>query len=123
MIGRLYGTATTLGALRGQGGVPFLERSRLDALRDRRIREIVGFAARTVPFYRDWFARETGYPLERMNEYGSSLIYGHPQGPTGLRAIAELIEALRRRGGGVGLFTGCAAGDTGAALVLRVDDR
>jgi acetyl-CoA C-acetyltransferase len=68
-----------------------------------------------------YFARQTGFPLERMNQYGCSLIYGHPQGPTGLRAIAELIEMLRLRGGGIGLFTGCAAGDTGAALVLRVD--
>ena len=68
-----------------------------------------------------WFARETGFPLERMNPYGCSLVYGHPQGPTGLRAIAELVEALRRDGGGIGLFTGCAAGDTGAALVVRVD--
>lgn len=68
-----------------------------------------------------WFARQTGYPLERMNLYGCSLVYGHPQGPTGLRLIAELIETLRERGGGVGLFTGCAAGDTGAALVLRVE--
>jgi acetyl-CoA acetyltransferase len=70
-----------------------------------------------------WFARETDWPLERMNELGSSLVYGHPQGPTGLRAIVELIEILRQRGGGIGLFTGCAAGDTGAALVLRLDDR
>jgi acetyl-CoA C-acetyltransferase len=68
------------------------------------------------------FARETGYPVERMNAYGSSLIFGHPQAPTGLRSIAELIEELRLRGGGVGLFTGCAAGDTGAALVFRVED-
>jgi len=68
-----------------------------------------------------YFARQTGFPLERMNQYGCSLVYGHPQGPTGLRAIAELIETLRLRGGGIGLFTGCAAGDTGAALVLRVD--
>jgi acetyl-CoA acetyltransferase family protein len=68
-----------------------------------------------------YFHRQTGVPLERMNQYGCSLIYGHPQGPTGLRAIAELIETLRLRGGGIGLFTGCAAGDTGAALVLRVD--
>lgn len=68
-----------------------------------------------------WFARETGFPLERMNPYGSSLIYGHPQGPTGLRGIAELVQALVAAGGGIGLFTGCAAGDTGAALVLRVD--
>jgi acetyl-CoA acetyltransferase len=70
-----------------------------------------------------WFARETGWPLERMNELGSSLVYGHPQGPTGLRAIVELIATLTDRGGGIGLFTGCAAGDTGGALVVRVDDR
>jgi acetyl-CoA C-acetyltransferase len=69
-----------------------------------------------------YFSRQTGYPLERMNNRGSSLIYGHPQGPTGARGVTELISVLAERGGGVGLFTGCAAGDTGAALVLRVDD-
>ena len=67
-----------------------------------------------------WFAQQTGYPLERMNTYGCSLIFGHPQGPTGLRSIVELVHALREAGGGIGLFTGCAAGDTGAALVIRV---
>jgi acetyl-CoA acetyltransferase family protein len=69
-----------------------------------------------------YFSQQTGYPLEKMNAYGCSLIFGHPQGPTGMRSIAELIEELRQRGGGTGLFTGCAAGDTGAALVVRVDD-
>jgi acetyl-CoA C-acetyltransferase len=69
-----------------------------------------------------WLARETGIPVEDANRYGSSLVYGHPQAPTGARALAELIETLRLRGGGTGLFTGCAAGDTGAALVVRVDD-
>ncbi len=69
-----------------------------------------------------WFARETGVKPEDMNAYGCSLVFGHPQGPTGLRSIAELIETLRLRGGGLGLFTGCAAGDTGAALVLEVTD-
>lgn len=68
-----------------------------------------------------WFARQTGFALEQMNPYGCSLIYGHPQGPTGLRGIAELAWALREAGGGIGIFTGCAAGDTGAAVVLRVD--
>jgi acetyl-CoA acetyltransferase family protein len=68
-----------------------------------------------------WLRRETGIELERMNRYGCSLVYGHPQAPTGARAIAELVEALAERGGGVGLFTGCAAGDTGAALVVRVE--
>lgn len=69
-----------------------------------------------------YFARQTGYPVDRMNAYGCSLIFGHPQGPTGLRSIAELIEQLRLRGGGRGLFTGCAAGDTGASLVVEVTD-
>ncbi|MEP7301954.1 MAG: thiolase family protein [Caldimonas sp.] len=68
-----------------------------------------------------WFAQQTGFALEKMNPFGCSLVYGHPQAPTGLRGIVELVEALRMQGGGVGVFTGCAAGDTGAALVLRVD--
>ena len=69
-----------------------------------------------------WFRDQTGIPLERMNSYGCSLIYGHPQGPTGARLIVELLHTLRLRGGGIGLFTGCAAGDTGAAVVVRVED-
>jgi acetyl-CoA acetyltransferase len=64
--------------------------------------------------------RELGIPLEDMNNYGSSLIWGHPQAPTGMRLIIELIEELVLLGGGFGLFTGCAAGDTAAAVVLAV---
>jgi acetyl-CoA C-acetyltransferase len=67
-----------------------------------------------------WLHRATGFPLEKMNPLGCSLIYGHPQAPTGMRAIAELVQALKLQGGGVGMFTGCAAGDMGAALLLRV---
>lgn len=67
-------------------------------------------------------ARETGFAWEKMNNFGSSIVWGHPQAPTGLRAIAELVEELVLLGGGVGLFTGCAAGDTGYATVLRVTD-
>jgi acetyl-CoA C-acetyltransferase len=68
-----------------------------------------------------WLARELGVDADAVNPFGSSLVYGHPQAPTGLRGIVELVHALRLRGGGIGLFTGCAAGDTGAALVLEVD--
>jgi acetyl-CoA C-acetyltransferase len=67
-----------------------------------------------------WFAREMGVDPLELNPYGCSLIYGHPQGPTGARGIVELMHALEERGGGRGLFTGCAAGDTGAAIVLEV---
>jgi acetyl-CoA acetyltransferase len=66
------------------------------------------------------FSRKTGYDLMKMNNYGSSLIYGHPQGPTAGRGIIEMIEELVLSGGGYGLFTGCAAGDTAASLILKV---
>jgi acetyl-CoA acetyltransferase len=66
------------------------------------------------------FSRATGFPIERMNNFGSSLVWGHPQGPMGTRAIIELIEELAQRGGGFGLFTGCAAGDSAMAVVLEV---
>jgi acetyl-CoA acetyltransferase len=68
------------------------------------------------------FSRETGYDITKMNNDGCSLIWGHPQGPTGLRAICELIEELVIRGGGYGLFNGCAAGDSSMAVVIEVRD-
>lgn len=69
------------------------------------------------------FAREAGFPLEKMNNYGCSLIWGHPHAATGLRAIIELIEELAISGGGIGLFQGCAAGDSSMAAVISVEDR
>ena len=69
------------------------------------------------------FSRQTGVDLARMNNYGCSLVWGHPQAPMGTRAIIELIEELVLRGGGYGLFTGCAAGDTAMAVVIEVGDK
>jgi acetyl-CoA acetyltransferase family protein len=68
-----------------------------------------------------YFSREMGVKKEKMNNYGSSLIYGHPQGPTGARLLIELIEELILLGGGYGLVLGCAAGDTAASMVIRVE--
>jgi acetyl-CoA acetyltransferase len=67
-----------------------------------------------------YFCREMGVRPEAMNHYGSSIVWGHPQGPTGHRLIIEVIEELILVGGGYGLFVGCAAGDTGAGVVLKV---
>ncbi len=69
------------------------------------------------------FARTTGVDIQRMNNYGCSLVWGHPQAPMGTRGVVELIEELVVRGGGHGLFTGCAAGDTAMAVVLEVTGR
>jgi acetyl-CoA C-acetyltransferase len=67
-----------------------------------------------------YMARELGIEPEGFNNNGSSLVFGHPQGPTGLRLIAEACEEARMKGGGHVLFAGCAAGDTAAAVVLEV---
>ncbi len=67
-----------------------------------------------------YLSRELGIPLEDMNRFGCSLVWGHPQAPTGMRGIIELAEELAILGGGYGLFTGCAAGDCAASMVIKV---
>ncbi|MHC4662025.1 MAG: thiolase family protein [Planctomycetota bacterium] len=68
-----------------------------------------------------FMAKKMDLKLEGFNNYGSPMIFGHPQGPTGTRCIIELIEELAIRGGGYGLFAGCAAGDSAAALVIKME--
>jgi len=51
----------------------------------------------------------------------NDIVMGHPQGPTTMRLAIELIEELVLKGGGYGLVAGCAAGDSGAALVIKVN--
>jgi acetyl-CoA acetyltransferase len=67
-----------------------------------------------------YFAKAMDVKMDGFNNYGSSLVFGHPQGPTGMRLIVELIEELATSGGGYGLFVGCAAGDTAGATVVKV---
>ncbi|AKI00732.1 acetyl-CoA acetyltransferase [Hoeflea sp. IMCC20628] len=69
------------------------------------------------------FAKAFGIDVGSMNNYGCSLVWGHPQAPTGIRSIVEMIEELVIKGGGYGLFQGCAAGDSAMAVILKVEDR
>jgi len=68
------------------------------------------------------FAKELGVDALRMNRFGCSLVWGHPQAPMGIRAVIELIEELVMVGGGYGLFVGCAAGDSAMAVIIKVQD-
>ena len=68
------------------------------------------------------FARETGCRLDKMNNYGCSLVWGHPQGPTGMRAVIELIEELVLRGGGYGLFPAAPPATPAMAVVIKVGE-
>ncbi|MDI9463374.1 MAG: thiolase family protein [Bacillota bacterium] len=65
-------------------------------------------------------AKELGLKAENINNYGSSLVWGHPQAPTVARLLIEGIEEAVLKGGGYVMITGCAAGDTSATLILKV---
>lgn len=72
--------------LRGQKDAPFWPREKLAAARDRRIRRIVAYAAREVPYYREMFAREkidpreiqTAEDLDRIPILNRELVRAHP---------------------------------------------
>lgn len=57
--------------------------------------------------------------MDRFNVHGGSIALGHPFAATGARMVNTLLRELRRRGGGLGLVTACAAGGLGAAAVLE----
>lgn len=59
--------------------------------------------------------------MDKFNVLGGSLAYGHPFAATGTRMITQTLRELKRRGGGTGLTTACAAGGLGAAMILEVD--
>ncbi len=58
---------------------------------------------------------------DKFNVLGGSIAYGHPFAATGARMITQTLHELRRRGGGLGLVTACAAGGLGAAMVLEAE--
>jgi phenylacetate-CoA ligase len=52
---RAWGSAVIASHIFGQRKTACLPRKQLDELRDRRVRDIVAYAAKHVPFYPDWF--------------------------------------------------------------------
>ncbi|BCV54310.1 acetyl-CoA C-acyltransferase FadI [Shewanella algae] len=59
--------------------------------------------------------------MNKFNVLGGSLAYGHPFAATGTRLITQVCNELKRRGGGTGLTTACAAGGLGVAMIVEVE--
>ncbi len=59
--------------------------------------------------------------MAKFNVIGGSLAYGHPFAATGTRLITQTLNELKRRGGGIGLTTACAAGGLGAAVIVETE--
>ncbi|RLM15502.1 3-ketoacyl-CoA thiolase [Gibbsiella quercinecans] len=57
--------------------------------------------------------------MDKFNVLGGSIAYGHPFAATGARMVTQTLHELKRRGGGLGLATACAAGGLGAAMVVE----
>ncbi len=91
------------------------------------------FAAQTLSnltlFASDKFAQEQlglskaigEVDMDKFNVLGGSIAYGHPFAATGARMVTQTLHELKRRGGGFGLTTACAAGGLGAAMILEVE--
>ncbi|CAN5404543.1 MAG: acetyl-CoA C-acyltransferase [Acidimicrobiia bacterium] len=67
-----------------------------------------------------WSAAMLDLPAAKVNAGGGAVALGHPLGATGARITVTLINALRRRGGGIGAAGLCGGGGQGDALVVRV---
>jgi acetyl-CoA C-acetyltransferase len=67
------------------------------------------------------FAKVLNYDWRKMNNTGSPLVWGHPQGPTLTRVTIEALEEAVDLGGGYVLVFGCAAGDVGIASIFKVN--
>ncbi|HYH78460.1 MAG TPA: acetyl-CoA C-acyltransferase FadI [Longimicrobium sp.] len=66
--------------------------------------------------------RAIGLPdVDRINVMGGSLAIGHPFGATGGRITVTLLNELKRRGGGIGLISVCAAGAMGFVMVVETE--
>ena len=66
------------------------------------------------------FSKVMSYDWKKMNRTGSSLVWGHPQGPTMTRIVIEGLEEAVELGGGYVLVMACAAGDVGIAALFEV---
>jgi phenylacetate-CoA ligase len=103
---RLRGTLTILRALPGQRRVPFLPAEELAGLRDARVRETVRYAAETVPYYRDLFAREGIDPREicsagdlaRLPVIDKRVLYEDPGRFRSLSPAGQAAVAFRTSG-------------------------
>ena len=113
------GNLIVLAHLRGQRRVPFLPRARIEALRDARIRHIVRYAVRTVPYYRDLFARER---IDPRDVRGARELDALPlTDPAVVRRDPGLFLSRSRRARGALAFL--TSGSSGSPLEIRHDRR
>ena len=117
LFAKVYGSMVTAWSLRGQERVPYLPREQVWALRDRRLAELVRYAATTVPYYRELFSRlsidpadiQTTADLDRLPLLDKQTVSQDP----------ERFRSSSKRGRAAVRFP--TSGTTGSPLILYHD--
>jgi acetyl-CoA C-acetyltransferase len=65
------------------------------------------------------FHRMLDVPLDKLNVNGGSIALGHPIGASGARIVVTLLEALKQRGGRLGMAALCHGTGGGTALAIE----
>jgi acetyl-CoA acyltransferase len=64
--------------------------------------------------------KDLGMDAARTNVNGGAIALGHPLGATGAKLTTQLVHALGKAGGGLGMVTMCIGGGMGAAGIFEV---
>jgi acetyl-CoA C-acetyltransferase len=64
--------------------------------------------------------KELSIPHEKVNVHGGAVALGHPIGASGARTLVTLINALRKRGGKIGVDTLCIGGGEAVAMAIEL---
>jgi acetyl-CoA C-acetyltransferase len=64
--------------------------------------------------------KELGIPHEKVNVHGGAVALGHPIGASGTRTLVTLINALKHRGGKIGVDALCIGGGEAVAMAVEL---
>ncbi|MGH7973105.1 MAG: hypothetical protein ACREIC_30675 [Limisphaerales bacterium] len=64
--------------------------------------------------------KELGLPDEKVNVHGGAVALGHPIGASGARTLVTLLNALKERGGRIGVNSLCIGGGEAVAMAVEM---
>ncbi len=64
--------------------------------------------------------KELGIPHDVVNVHGGAVALGHPIGASGARTLVTLLNALKERGGKIGVNSLCIGGGMGVAMAVEL---
>ncbi|KAJ6253377.1 acetyl-coa acetyltransferase [Anaeramoeba flamelloides] len=63
-------------------------------------------------------SKQLQIPIEKVNQFGGAVAYGHPIGCSGARILVTLINVLKKKGGVTGVAAICNGGGGASSLLI-----